>query len=58
MTDFEKIRHFIGNLSGKFIEFISQEVREALILSDQIITRSRKFFLRIFLSPKFAQHMK
>ena len=56
MTDFEKIRHFIGNLSGKFIEF--QEVREAFILSDQIITRSRKFFLRIFLFRKFAQHMK
>ena len=51
MTDFEKIRHFIGNLSGKFIEFISQEVREAFIFSDQITTRSRKVFSEnIFIS--------
>ena len=45
-------------LSGKFIEFISQEVREAFILSDQIITRSRKFFSENILFRKFAQHMK
>ena len=42
-------REFIGKV--KKIEFISQEVQEAFILSDQIKTRSRTFFSEnIFIS--------